>query len=184
MSKRKNEKVYFNCSDIICTKHGVYCLRKRFVKLFTLITRIVVRCYNAKIKEMKMKKMVALIYVVCAIFPIFAQTTYKGVTLDRGKDSETNCIYIFNDNDDSVRVIVQYKIGNRNTNWIDYPINNLIPPSIDVAQKIGCVDSTIIGLNLVDVKIVKKMTIKVDKKTTKNKDTGFFQKIKSWFLDL
>ena len=38
-----------------------------------------------------------LLLVVC-VCHVCAQTTYKGVTLDRGKDSETNCIYIFNDN--------------------------------------------------------------------------------------
>lgn len=124
----------------------------------------------------------SLLLVVCAC-PIYAQTTYMGVTLDRGKDDETNCIYIFNENADSVRVIIQYKIGNRKTKWIDYPVTELIPPSTFEPQKIGCIDSTIIGLNLVDVKIIKNNFILVDDKQEKE-DThheGILKKIKSWF---
>ncbi len=124
-----------------------------------------------------------LLWIVCACNWVCAQTTYMGVTLDRGKDLETNCIYIFNDNADSVRVVIQYKIGNRSTNWIDYPISELIPPSINGPQKIGCIDSTIIGLKLVDVKIVKDQFIIEDEyhqpETHKN---GVLQKVKSWFF--
>lgn len=88
-----------------------------------------------------------------------------GVTLDRGKDSETNCIYIFNDNADSVRVFIQYKIGNRKTKWIDYSIQELIPPSVLEPYKVGCVDSTIIGLKLLDVKIINNNYLIVDDET-------------------
>lgn len=126
---------------------------------------------------------ISLLLVVCACSKTYAQTTYMGVTLDRGKDSETNCIYIFNDNADSVRVFIQYKIGNRNTNWIDYPVPDLIPPSILEPQKIGCVDSTIIGLKLLDVMIVKEKYILVGEESdskTKNKD-GILTRIKSWW---
>lgn len=126
---------------------------------------------------------ISLLLVVCAFHSICAQTTYKGVTLDRGTDSETNCIYIFNDNADSVRVHIQYKIGNRNTEWIDYPIPNLIPPSTLEPEKVGCIDSVIIGLNLVDVKIVKDCyNHTTDKPELKKQEQkNFFQKIKSWF---
>lgn len=126
---------------------------------------------------------ISLLLVVCACSKTYAQTTYMGVTLDRGKDSETNCIYIFNDNADSVRVFIQYKIGNRNTNWVDYPVPDLIPPSILEPQKIGCVDSTIIGLKLLDVMIVKEKYILVGEESdskTKNKD-GILTRIKSWW---
>ena len=121
--------------------------------------------------------------VVCVCNALYAQTTYKGVTLDRGKAPETNCIYIFNDNADSVRVFIQYKIGNRNTEWIDFPVPELIPPSILDPQKIGCVDSTIIGLNLLDVMIVKDHTSRVEHKprSIEGGRTGIFHKIKSWF---
>ena len=103
--------------------------------------------------------------------------------MDRGKDSETNCIYIFNDNADSVRVVIQYKIGNRNTEWIDFPVPDLIPPSILDPQKIGCVDSIIIGLNLLDVKIIKEQPVRADKnpRSDNGGGKGFVQTIKSWF---
>jgi hypothetical protein len=57
-------------------------------------------------------------------------------------------------------------------------------------QKIGCVDSTIIGLNLVDVKIVRNNFLLVDEKSDEDEqqDKGFsdkikslWSKIKSWF---
>ena len=138
---------------------------------------------------MKKILIVHLMLVACTL--THAQATYMGVTLDRGKEPETNCIYIFNDNADSVRVLIQYKVGNRSTPWIDYHVPQLIPPTIDEPQKIGCVDSTIIGLNLLDVKIIKNNgIILVDEE---NSDSGnrmnesaikkVFKKIKSWFSD-
>ena len=125
-----------------------------------------------------------LLLVVCACH-VCAQTTYKGVTLDRGKDTETNCIYVFNDNADSVRVFIQYKIGNRHTEWIDYPVPQLIPPSILEPTKIGCVDSTIIGLKLLDVVIVKDEFVIVDDEPVieNHKPDGFLHKVKSWFTN-
>lgn len=124
-----------------------------------------------------------LLLVVCACH-VCAQTTYKGVTLDRGKDTETNCIYVFNDNADSVRVFIQYKIGNRKTAWIDYPVDQLIPPSILDPYKVGCIDSTIIGLKLLDVKIINNQYLIIDddeiESDNHNKE-GIFHKIKSWF---
>lgn len=121
--------------------------------------------------------------VACACTTICAQTTYMGVTLDRGKDTETNCIYVYNDNDDSVKVVIQYKIGDRSTDWIDYPTPDLIPPSILEPQKIGCVDSVIIGLKLVDVAIIRGNFILTDEepKSKSNKQNGLIQKVKSWF---
>lgn len=131
---------------------------------------------------MKRFYLTAFLWVVCAC-SIYAQTTYMGVTLDRGKDSETNCIYIFNDNADSVRVFIQYKIGNRETNWIDYPVPQLIPPSILEPYKVGSVDSTIIGLKLLDVKIVNNDYVIIDDKIMNDTphQEGIGEKIKSWF---
>lgn len=119
------------------------------------------------------------LFILC-VLNVNAQTTYNQVTLDRGKDTETNCIYICNDNADSVRVVIQYKVGNRNTEWIDYPVLDLIPPSIE-PQRIGCVDSTIIGLKLVDVIIVRDQFKSRDDSTNENVkcSNGFFQKLKS-----
>ena len=125
---------------------------------------------------------VSFLLVVCT-FNMYAQTTYKRVTLDRGKGSETNCIYILNDNADSVMVFIQYKIGNRNTDWIDFPVPQLIPPTILEPQLIGCVDSTIIGLNLLDVIIVEDRA-NVENGTSdmnQQKNDGLWDKIKSWF---
>lgn len=122
------------------------------------------------------------VFVVC-VCNIHAQTTYMGVTLDRGEEPETNCIYIFNDNADSVRVFIQYKIGNRKTEWIDYPVPQLIPPSILEPYKVGCVDSTIIGLKLLDVKIINDHFIVVDEMSEQDnsRQGGWFKKLKSWF---
>lgn len=126
-----------------------------------------------------------LSFVVCA-YASYAQTTYKGVTLDRGSGFETNCIYVFNDNADSVRVFIQYKIGNRNNNWIDFPVPQLIPPSILEPERIGCVDSTIIGLNLVDVIIVKNQStiIKQESKSNSQNRCRLIKKIQSIFSKL
>ena len=119
---------------------------------------------------------------VCAC-GLYAQTTYKRVTLDRGKGSEKNCIYILNDNADSVMVFIQYKIGNRHTEWIDFPVPQLIPPTILDPQLIGCVDSTIIGLNLLDVIIIEDRANVENSKSdmTQKKDDGLWDKIKLWF---
>lgn len=105
------------------------------------------------------KNYLCILLVVCACTFLYAQTTYKGVTLDRGKGIETNCIYVFNENTDSVNVFLQYKIGNRETEWIDYPVPQLIPPCIHDQHLVGCVDSTIIGLKLLDVTVVHTQTI-------------------------
>lgn len=122
------------------------------------------------------------LFILCGL-NVSAQTTYNQVTLDRGKDTETNCIYICNDNSDSVRVLIQYKIGNRQNDWIDYPISELIPPSIE-PQKIGCVDTTIIGLKLVDVIVIRSNSKNSDKITSKEKknDNSLFDKFKTLFL--
>ena len=122
------------------------------------------------------------LFILCGL-NVSAQTTYNQVTLDRGKDTETNCIYICNDNSDSVRVLIQYKIGNRQNDWIDYPISELIPPSIE-PQKIGCVDTTIIGLKLVDVIVIRSISKNSDKITSKEKknDNSLFDKFKTLFL--
>jgi len=109
------------------------------------------------------------LFILC-ISNVSAQTTYNQVTLDRGKDDETNCIYIHNENLDSVFIFIQYKIGNRETEWIDFPVPNKIPPTVE-PLKIGCVDSTIIGLKLVDVMILRDSNTK---KTTQN-DNSFKQ---------
>ena len=113
---------------------------------------------------------------ILSISNVSAQTTYNQVTLDRGKDDETNCIYIHNENLDSVFIFIQYKIGNRETEWIDFPVPNKIPPTVE-PLKIGCVDSTIIGLKLVDVMILRDSNTK---KTTQN-DNSFKQIFKSIF---
>ena len=115
------------------------------------------------------------LFILC-ISNVSAQTTYNQVTLDRGKDDETNCIYIHNENLDSVFIFIQYKIGNRETEWIDFPVPNKIPPTVE-PLKIGCVDSTIIGLKLVDVMILLDSNTK---KTTQN-DNSFKQIFKSIF---
>lgn len=116
-----------------------------------------------------------ILFILC-FSNVSAQTTYNQVTLDRGKDDETNCIYVYNENLDSVFIFIQYKIGNRETEWIDFPVPDKIPPTIE-PLKIGCVDSTIIGLKLVDVMITRDSDTK---KTTKN-DNSFKQFFKSIF---
>lgn len=116
-----------------------------------------------------------ILFILC-LSNVSAQTTYNQVTLDRGKDDETNCIYIHNENLDSVFIFIQYKIGNRETEWIDFPVPNKIPPTVE-PLKIGCVDSTIIGLKLVDVMILRDSNTK---KTTQN-DNSFKQIFKSIF---
>lgn len=114
---------------------------------------------------------------------VCAQTTYNGITLDRGKGNETNCIYVFNENSDSCAVIVQYKVGDRKTPWIDYPIDTLIPPGLD-PQKVGCVDSAIIGLKLVDVIVMRSRHNDNDSFTPQpQEEKSFLQKLKNLFAN-
>ena len=118
----------------------------------------------------------AVILFLLCILIVSAQTTYNQVTLDRGIDHETNCIYVHNENLDSVFILIQYKIGSRETEWIDYPIPNKIPPTVE-PLKIGCVDSTIIGLKLVDVMI----PYDTNRRNSTNKNNNFIDKLKSLF---
>ena len=48
----------------------------------------------------------AVILFLLCILIVSAQTTYNQVTLDRGIDHETNCIYVHNENLDSVFILI------------------------------------------------------------------------------
>lgn len=81
---------------------------------------------------------------------ISAQTTYKGVTIDRDKTDNT-CITIQNVNDAPVKVKLKYKIGSRETAWIDY--GGYIEVEKYSTKKVS-VGSKIYGLNLTYVDIL------------------------------
>lgn len=83
-----------------------------------------------------------------------AQTTYKGVTLDRDK-SDVKKFTLYNTNDYPVHVRVRYKIGSKESNWIDYDNGN---DDIEVparGEAVRCVGSKIYGLKLYFVDILQ-----------------------------
>ena len=88
---------------------------------------------------------------LCFTF-INAQTTYKGVTIDRDKSDNTR-ITIRNANDAAVKVKLQYKVGSRETSWIDYGGYIRVEKYSTETVRVG---SKIYGLNLIYVDILNQ----------------------------
>jgi hypothetical protein len=100
-------------------------------------------------------KNIRLIFTILCILccsVLTAQTTYKGVTIDRDK-SDNTCITVKNSNKAPVKVKLQYKIGSRETNWIDYGGGGYIRVEGYDTRTLS-VGSKIYGLNLIYVDIL------------------------------
>ena len=101
-----------------------------------------------------MKNFKYIVTFLCSIScaTINAQTTYKGVTIDR--DSQDNrCVVVKNANSYPVDVKFQYKIGSRDEAWRDFSYDYLY---LEANQtKVFSVGSKIYGLNLIYVDILK-----------------------------
>lgn len=101
-----------------------------------------------------MKTFKFIITILSCMFcvSINAQTTYKGVTIDRDHQ-DNRCVVVKNANNYPVDIMFQYKIGSRNEAWRDFSDNYVY---IEANQtKVFSVGSKIYGLNLIYVDILK-----------------------------
>lgn len=91
--------------------------------------------------------------ICCMSFGLMnAQTTYKGVTIDRDRNDVT-CVVITNSNCYPVDIKFQYKIGSKTEAWRDFSYDYLFLEAHE--KKILSVGSKIFGLNLIYVDILK-----------------------------
>lgn len=97
------------------------------------------------------KFLVIFLSCICSTF-VNAQTTYKGVTIDRDR-SDVTCVIITNANSYPVDIKFQYKIGNKAEAWRDFSHDYLYLDAHE--KKIISVGSKIYGLNLIYVDILK-----------------------------
>ena len=102
-----------------------------------------------------MKSFKLFITILCCICcaSLSAQTTYKGVTIDRDR-SDVKCIVVTNSNSYPVKIKMDYKIINRDTEWIPFRYGDLIEIPANEVRKFW-VESKIYGLNLNYVDILK-----------------------------
>lgn len=101
-----------------------------------------------------MKSIRYIFAVICCMsfMLINAQTTYKGVTIDRDRNDVT-CVVITNSNSYPVDIKFQYKIGSKTEAWRDFSYDYLYLEAHE--KKIVSVGSKIYGLNLIYVDILK-----------------------------
>ena len=102
-----------------------------------------------------MKSCKLIITMLCCLYCSFmnAQTTYKGVTIDRSHQ-DNRVIVVKNANNYPVNIKMQYKIGSRETDWIDFSHSYT---RIEAnATKEYSVGSKIYGLNLIYVDILQE----------------------------
>ncbi len=92
------------------------------------------------------------IFLLCICFSttINAQTTYKGIIIDRNKD-DVKCIDIENTNKYPCYIVIQYKTGSKEAPWRDLLIDKPIPPK--TKMKPISVHSKIYGLKITYVDI-------------------------------
>ena len=81
---------------------------------------------------------------------INAQTSYKGITIDRNKD-DVSCIDVKNSNSHPCYIEVEYKIGSKEGRWLSLAVRNPIPPNSNYT--LDCVGSKIYGLKITYVEI-------------------------------
>lgn len=86
-----------------------------------------------------------------------AQTTYKGITIDRG-NPDVDCIYVTNTNSYPCSISLQYKTNSKDAPWRSYSFYDNIPENVK-NYKIGSVGSKIFGLKLVSVDILQPTVI-------------------------
>lgn len=98
-----------------------------------------------------------LLLSICCCVTINAQTTYKGITIDRG-NPDVDCIYVDNSNSYPCSISLQYKVGSKEAAWKKFSIYDNIPPNVQ-HHKIGSVGSKIYGLKLTYVDILQPNVI-------------------------
>ena len=101
-----------------------------------------------------LKSLKYLFAVICCMYCVLisAQTTYKGVTIDRDR-SDVTCVVISNSNSYPVDIKFQYKIGSKTEAWRDFSYDYLYLEAHE--KKTVSVGSKIYGLNLIYVDILK-----------------------------
>lgn len=93
----------------------------------------------------------SVLFTLCCMLTN-AQTTYKGVTIDRDKKDNT-CVVVTNANNYPVKIKFEYKIGSRDTEWVPFRYGDLIEIPANEERKYWA-PSKIYGLNLSYVDII------------------------------
>lgn len=102
-----------------------------------------------------MKSFKLFFTILCCICcaSISAQTTYKGVTIDRDRN-DVKCIVVKNANSYPVKIKMDYKIISRDTEWKPFRYGEMIEIPANEERRFW-VESKIYGLNLNYVDILK-----------------------------
>ncbi len=106
-----------------------------------------------------MKSFKFIFTVLCCMCCIFlnAQTTYKGVTIDRDRKDVT-CIVVTNSNSYPVNIKMDYKIISRDTEWKPFRYGEMVQIPANETMRFWA-ESKIYGLNLNYVDILKPSAI-------------------------
>ena len=102
-----------------------------------------------------MKSFKFIFTILCCLCCAFsnAQSTYKGVTIDRDHNDVT-CIVVTNSNSYPVKIKMDYKIISRDTEWRPFRYGEMVEIPANEVRKFW-VESKIYGLNLNYVDILK-----------------------------
>lgn len=93
---------------------------------------------------------------VCFCTLINAQTTYKGVTIDRDHYDNTS-IRVTNSNNYPVQIRLEYKVGSKDAEWRTYIVDHKLNAHYEGI--LGSVGSKIYGLKLTYVDIEKPSVV-------------------------
>lgn len=102
---------------------------------------------------MKSLKFIFTIFSSMFCVLLNAQTTYKGVTIDRDRN-DVKCIVVTNSNNYPVNIKMDYKIISRDTEWKPFRYGEMVHIPKNETMKFW-VESKIYGLNLNYVDILQ-----------------------------
>lgn len=102
---------------------------------------------------MKSFKFIFTIFFSMFCVLINAQTTYKGVTIDRDRN-DVKCIVVTNSNNYPVNIKMDYKIISRDTEWKPFRYGELVHIPANETMRFWA-ESKIYGLNLNYVDILQ-----------------------------
>ncbi len=103
------------------------------------------------------KLFIILCLSVCFCAIVNAQSTYKGITIDRG-NPDVDCIYVTNTNSYPCSISLEYKTGSKEASWRRFSVTENIPANVQ-RRKLGSVGSKIYGLKLTYVDILQPNVI-------------------------
>ena len=106
-----------------------------------------------------MKSFKFIITIICCVYCAFlsAQTTYKGVTIDRDR-SDVTCIVVTNSNSYPVNIKMDYKIISKDTEWKPFRYGEMVQIPANETRRFWA-ESKIYGLNLNYVDILKPSVV-------------------------